>query len=357
MATSSKSNSKNFEQRAVMKYLNKAGKQPGEIHADMVRVLGEDAPSLKTVYKWVKKFKWGRESLEDDPRSGRPSDVVTPQNIERCEKLVMQDRRIKLRELAAILGMSKERVGSIVHEHLRMRKLSARWVPRNLSLQDRHERMECSRELLGIYEADEDGFVVRVVTGDETWLHHWDPESKQESMQWKHKDSPPPKKFRTQPSAGKIMASIFWDCQGLLLIDYMPHKTTITGQYYAQLMGKLKEAIKEKRRGKLSKGILLLHDNAPVHKSKVAQAAIRECGFEQLNHPPYSPDLAPSDYYLFRQLKSNLRGQRFADDEELKSATETWFEEQSEKFYFSGISSLKEKWSKCVEVEGDYIEK
>ena len=84
------------------------------------------------------------------------------------------------------------------------------------------------------------------------------------------------------------------------MIDYKPAGTSITGEYYANVIKQLRVAIKEKRRGKLAAGVLLLHDNAPVHKSRVAQAAIRECKFEQLNHPPYSPDLAPSDYYLFR---------------------------------------------------------
>ena len=153
------------------------------------------------------------------------------------------------------------------------------------------------------------------------------------------------------------MATIFWDSEGLLLIDYMPHKTTITGQYYADLMPKLRQAIRDKRRGKLTKGVMLLHDNAPVHKARVAQAAIQQNGFEQLAHPPYSPDLAPSDYYLFRHLKSYLRGKRFTDDMELKSATETWFDEQSKEFFFEGIDSLKSKWTKCIAVEGDYIEK
>ena len=78
--------------------------------------------------------------------------------------------------------------------------------------------------------------------------------------------------------------------------------------------------------------------------------AIRECKFEQLNHPPYSPDLAPSDYYLFR-------GMRFRDDDELKTATEAWFEDQIDNFYFKGIDCLKEKCAKCTEVNGDYIEK
>ena len=94
-----------------------------------------------------------------------------------------------------------------------------------------------------------------------------------------------------------------------------------------------------------------------MHKSRVAQAAIRECKFEQLNHPPYSPDLAPSDYCLFPNLKSHLRGTRFRDNDELKAATEAWFEDQIDNLYFKGIDCLKEKWAKRIEVKKDYIEK
>ena len=166
--------------------------------------------------------------------------------------------------------------------------------------------------------------------------------------------SPPPKKFRTQPSASKVMATVFWDSKGVILIDYKPAGTSVTGEYYANVIKQLRVAMKEKRRGKLAAGVLLLHDNAPDHKSRVTQAAIHEC---KLNHQPYSPDLAPSDYYLFRNLKSHLRGTRFPDDDELKAATEAWFEDQIDDFYFKGIDCLKEKWAKCIEVKGDYIEK
>ena len=153
------------------------------------------------------------------------------------------------------------------------------------------------------------------------------------------------------------MATMFRDSKGNILTDYKPAGTSITGEYYANVIKQLRVAIKEKRRGKQAAGVLLLHDNAPVHKSPVAQAAIRECKFEQLNHPPYSPDLAPSYYYLFRSLKSHLRGTRFRDDDELKAATEAWFEDQIDHFYFKGKDCLKEKWAKCIEVKGDYIEK
>ena len=86
----------------------------------------------------------------------------------------------------------------------------------------------------------------------------------------------------------------------------------------------------------LSAGVLFLHDNAPVHMSAKSQAAIQQCGFQQLNHPPYSPDLAPSDYFLFRVMKKFLRGKRFSSDEEVKEAVTTWFEEQTKDFFFQG---------------------
>ena len=110
------------------------------------------------------------------------------------------------------------------------------------------------------------------------------------------------------------MATVFWNSEGVLLLQFMPHKTTITGDTYASTMVALREDIKHKRRGKLSVGVLPLHDNAPAHKSRTLRAAIRKCGFVELNHPPYSPDLAPTDYFLFRNLKKMLRRRRFVDD-------------------------------------------
>ena len=277
--------------------------------------------------------------------------------IDRVERLVLNNRRIKVAELASECGISNGSVYTIIHEHLGMSKVSARWVPRNLNMQDCPQRVESSQELLEVYNANPEDFLTRLVTGDETWLHHWESDTKKESMQWKRPGSPPPKKFRTQPSASKVMTTVFWDSKGIILIDYKPAGISITREYYANVIKQLRFAIKGKRRGKLAAGVVFLHNNAPVHKSRDAQAAIHECKFEQLNHPPYSPDLAQSDYYLFRNLKCHLRETRRWDDDELKAATEAWFEDQIDDFYFKGIYCLKEKWAKCIEVKGDYIEK
>ena len=127
--------------------------------------------------------------------------------------------------------------------------------------------------------------------------------------------------------------------------------------YYADLLRKLRDAIKEKRRGKLTQISLLLHDSASAHRSQVGQAAVVECGFEEMRHPSYSPDLAPSDYHLFPNLKKHLRGQRFSTDDELKYATEEWLMGQSELFYFTGMEKLRDRYNLCIDKGGDYIEK
>ena len=135
--------------------------------------------------------------------------------IDCVERLVLNNRRIKVAELASECAISNGSVYTIIHEHLGMSKVSARWVPRNLNMQDRQQKVESSQELLEVYNANPEDFHTRLVTGDETWLHRWDPDTKKESMQWKRPGSPPPKKFRTQPSAGKVMPRCFETPRGL----------------------------------------------------------------------------------------------------------------------------------------------
>ena len=100
--------------------------------------------------KWSAEFKRGRNSLEDDPRPGCPADVNSQEMIDCVERLVLNNRQIKVAELASECGISNGSVYNIIHEHLGMSKVSARWVPRNLNMQDRQQRVESSQELLEV---------------------------------------------------------------------------------------------------------------------------------------------------------------------------------------------------------------
>ena len=107
-----------------------------------------------------------------------------------------------------------------------MRKLSARWVPRLLTVDQKHTRHTLSRTNLNLVQEDPANFLKRFVTIDETWVHHLTQEAKQQSKQWKHPaGSLPPKKAKTVPLAGKVMASVFWDADGILQIDYLQKRT------------------------------------------------------------------------------------------------------------------------------------
>ena len=119
---------------------------------------------------------------------------------------------------------------------------------------------------------------------------------------------PRPKKFKTQLSAGKVMAIVFCGAKGVIMLDFLPKRSTITGVYYANLLDQLRTVIREKRRGKLSIGVLLQQDNARVPNCKVAMDAVERNGYELIPHPACSPDLAPSDFFLFPNLKRDICG-------------------------------------------------
>ena len=153
------------------------------------------------------------------------------------------------------------------------------------------------------------------------------------------------------------MVTIFWYAKGVIMLDFLPKRSTITGVYHANLLDQLRTAILEKRRGKLSKGVLLQQDNARVHTCKVAMDAVERNGYELIAHTAYSPDLAPSDFFLFPNLKRHIRGLHFWSDEEVVTAAEEWVNGKDPDFFSSGLMALEHRWSKCITLEGNYIEK
>ena len=174
-------------------------------------------------------------------------------------------------------------------------------------------------------------------------------------MEYCHKESPQPKKFKTQASAGKIMLTVFfWNSERVVLTEFLEKQTTINSQRYTETLTALKRRI-------VWIGVrnetLLQHDNAWPHTNAATRDAIQCPGFSVLPHPPYSPDLAPCDFHLFPKLKGRLKGHRFSCDEEVKSAVRKWFRKQNTNFLKDGLQKLVQRWRKCIDVRGDFVEK
>ncbi|UYV62568.1 hypothetical protein LAZ67_2001115 [Cordylochernes scorpioides] len=328
------------EIRAVIKYLCKKGMSPKEIYEGM-----------HSKKKWVAAFKLGRISTEDKHRQGRPVESVTQENIDKIHVLVMLDRRMTVRRIEETLGILKTTVDRIMREHLGLGKLSAHWVPKPLTPDQKAVRRKFIRTILRYLKP-----IQRNLLGPITNYNYTRVQATIHAM-----GEPPvpflPRKPRQFHQQGRLWWSVLWDSEGVLLLDFLNKGQTITGNYYANLVKQLREAIKEKRRGMLSRKIVYHQDNAPSLRSLQAMAAIYDSGFELLPHAPYSPDLAPSDFHLFPHLKKSLAGIHFRSDEEVIDAVNPFFESLETSFFLEGITALEHRWKKCIDLKGNYVEK
>ncbi|GBM26652.1 Histone-lysine N-methyltransferase SETMAR [Araneus ventricosus] len=125
----------------------------------------------------------------------------------------------------------------------------------------------------------------------------------------------------------------------------------------SQTLRKLRQAIQNRRRGMLSGGIVLVHDNSRPHTALKLKNCWINLNGVIFDHPPYIPDLAPSDFHLFRKLKDFLGCKRFGSDEQLENAITTWLNELAADEYNIGILKIADRYDKCLNVGGDYAEK
>ena len=139
----------------------------------------KSSPSKQMVKKWIGAFKRGRISTNDAEGSGRLKDVTTPEIIERIHGFVLDYPKVKLRELAEAASTSIGSVIIILHEDLSMRKLTAKWVPRLLTIDQKRQQFRDSESCLDLPDRNLNDFLRLLVTIDKTWIHHYTSDTKQ----------------------------------------------------------------------------------------------------------------------------------------------------------------------------------
>ncbi|KAG5329647.1 SETMR methyltransferase, partial [Acromyrmex charruanus] len=205
-------------------------------------------------------------------------EAATPEIIDKVHDIVLTDQRVKVREVVEATGISHGTVISILHEQLDMKKLSARWVPRLLTVNHKRDCVTISKQCLEMFQRNPDEFLHRFVTVNETWIHYFTPETKEQSKQWTSPNELAPKKAKT--------------------FDYLPSKQTINGDYYVALLDCFNNILKKKRPHLAKKKVLFHQDNVWVHTCLAPMAKFNEFHYELLSHPAYSPDLAPCSKHV-----------------------------------------------------------
>jgi len=206
-----------------------------EIHHLMLAHYGQSTVSQRKVYEWVERFKSGRTCVTDEGCSGRPSTSRTQDHIDRADAMIREDRQITVSEVVAHLDISYGSTYGILEDDLGYRKVCAQWVPKGLTVVHKRQRVVLVTQFVRRYE-EEPSILERIVTGDKTWVHHCDPESKRQSMEWRHSSSSAQKKFRRQPSAKKVMLALFWDMHGPILVHFQAHGQTVNSANYCAML-------------------------------------------------------------------------------------------------------------------------
>ena len=344
------------EQRANIKFCYLLGKTAAETLTLLQQAYKDDALGHTQVYEWFGRFKRGQMSLEDLPRSGRPPTARTGENVQEIEECVMADRRRTIEEVADLTGVCKTSCFKIITEDLGLRRVSAKMVPRLLTPEQKETRVEMCREIKRQLE-DDAGLLSKVVTGDETWCYGYDPETKQQSSQWKHRGSPRPKKARQVRSAVKVMLITYFDVRGLVHAEFVPPGQSVNQDFNIEVLRRLREAVRRKRPALWQSGDWWLHQgNAPAHKALRFKRFHTKNGMTLLSHTPYSPDLAPCDFFLFPKMKKELKGQRFEDVEEVKQKSLEAIQGIFTHEYADAFVQWEARLERCINANGEYFE-
>ena len=272
---------------------------------------GDVAMKRATCFRWHKRFKNGRLSVEDDERSGRPSTSTDDPHIDEIT-LVRANRRLTVRELAEECGISVGSCHHILMEELKMHHVAAEFVPRLMTSDQQAHRVQVCQDLLDHSENDKE-FLSKIITGDESWVYGYEVETKVQSFTVDEQNIP-----QTQKSSPSLIQnqgaahSFFFDASGVVHCEYLPEGSTVNQTSYIEVLKRLRDAIRRKRPELWRSGDWFFHhDNAPAHSALRTHEFLAKHTITVLPHPPYSLDLALCDFFLFPMLKRPLKGRRF----------------------------------------------
>ncbi|UYV72519.1 hypothetical protein LAZ67_9003524 [Cordylochernes scorpioides] len=248
-----------LKQRICIKFCVKLQISATDTFEMLNKAFPNNAPKRTTVFEWHSRFKAGRISIEDDPRQGHPTFQRTDENVQKITDLIKENPRTTLLELEQDTGISKTTIGRIVTEDLRLKKTPAKFIPRFLTNEQKLCRLATCEDMLEMTRTDPE-WKDKIITGDETWVYGYDPETKRQSAEWRG--------------------------QGKRFEKKRPEKWT-NGDW------------------------ILHHDNARPHTAHLVTSFLAKNRTEILPQPPYSPDIAPNDFFLFPKLKAVLKGRHF----------------------------------------------
>lgn len=314
----------------------------------IIKIYGEASISERTCREWFQRYKSGDFDVEDKER---PGPVKKFEDAE-LEALLDQDPCQTQQELANSLAVTQQAISHHL-KALGMVQKQGNWVPYELKPRDVERRFFTSELLLQRQERK--SFLHRIVTGDEKWIHY---DNSKQKKSWGRPGHASTSTAKPSIHGSKLMLCIWWDQLGVIYYELLQPGETITGASYRTQLMRLSRALKAKRPQYEQRHdkVILQHDNARPHVAQVVKTYLETLKWDVLPHPPYSPDIAPSDYYLFRSMTHGLAEQHFRSYQEAKNWVDSWIASKDQEFFQRGIRMLPERWAKVVASDGQYFQ-
>jgi [histone H3]-lysine36 N-dimethyltransferase SETMAR len=341
------------EWRTYCKIRALLGLSAKDIHTDLVTVSGQYAPSYRTVADWVARFKAGRESIEDDPREGRPTTSRAAGKIAAARTIVDENSSISVDELAEALDISHGAAHQILTDDLGLRSILAKWVPHDLTETQRQCRVETAHYLVKTFRDLGPAGIKNIVSGDETYIYYDMPEKRRHAREWVAKNAQRPQIARPNLHAKKNCYSIFISNSGPIAQIPGPENKAINGSYVVDRV--LPSLMQGFRSARPNETMLLHWDNARPHHSAEVHRYLEANGISVLRHPAYSPDLSPCDFWLFSILKDRLAGQSYSTPSQMGTAIYQCLKVLPKEAYQRCFENWEEKLKLCIEHGGEYI--
>ena len=332
---------------AYIKARSKLGCSLKKLMTEISTAFEPSCVSYDTVRRWKKKFESGVESIKNAPKSGRPKTASHKEIISKIKEIIEGDARFTVRDIARKVGISLSTVHLILKKHLKVRKISARWVQHLLTDEQKRQWVKGAKKLLQMFPKYDKKQFVNVVTGDETCINYFEPVRKVSNKIWATKHSKRPIIAKRSLSTKKVLYAIFFSGEGVAIKVPVKKGKSITGKYYKDVVLKKVKKYYQKR---------LLHDNAPAHTSAIVTAFLKKEKVTVLPHPPYSPDLAPCDFFLFPKLKTFLAGWKYQSRQALGSAIHQYLITVPKSAYRDAFKKWIHRLKLCISSHGEYFE-
>lgn len=320
------------------------------LYEHLVQKFPEDRISYSTLTRHLRSQHWSEEARSGPQKPGPERDAQLEADI---RTLLEAEPTLSANRIASRLRRPPSTVRWYLHNVMGLSFKKTRWVPHILNQQQMNDRVAASGELLKVLnEAARDDFKF-LVTGDESWFFYETPTR----GLWLPEDAEAPEGQKATHYAPKTMIVVFWNVHGPLVIEAVPCGASATGEYFKnEIIAKLCASKAFKEAKKAGKKFWVHMDNAPIHRAATVTQEMERMGLHRAPHPPYSPDLAPSDFYLFGALKSRIRGIEFRDSEAIKE----WIVDAFERIPPDELRRVFRLWmwrlQACAELGGHYVE-